>query len=58
MKLDLISVKGNAISNKVCWGVYGFDMALGSLFVNVQHCVPVLLKNCHGASALCLLVFR
>ena len=54
MKLDLISVKGNAISSSVFWGVYGLDMALDSLFANVQPCVPVLLKDCHGASGIVL----
>ena len=54
VKLDLISVKGNAISSSVFWGVYGLDMALDSLFANVQLCVPVLLKDCHGASGIVL----
>ena len=39
------------MSSSVFCGVYGFGMALGSPSANVQGCVPVLLKNYHGASA-------
>ena len=35
-------------------GVYGSDLALDSLFANVQLCVPVLLKDCHPASGIVL----
>ena len=35
----------------VCfWGVYGFGMALASLYANVQGCAPVLLRDWCGAS--------
>ena len=32
------------------WGVYGFNMALGSPSFNIQGCVPVLLEKYHGVS--------
>ena len=41
MELDLVSLKDSAGSSSVFWGVYGFDMALGSLSANEQGCVPV-----------------
>ena len=50
-KTDLVSLKDGAKSSSVFCGVYGFGMALGSPPANVQGCVPVLLKNQHGASA-------
>ena len=30
MELDFISLKGGAVSNSRFWGVYGFNMSLGS----------------------------
>ena len=27
------------------WGIYGFGMALSSLFINAKSCVPVLLED-------------
>ena len=48
---DCISLKDSAMSSNVFCGVYGFGMALGRLSANVQGCVPVLLKNWHGASS-------
>ena len=45
MELDLISLKGSAVSSSVFWSVYGFCMALGILSANVQSCIPVLLKD-------------
>ena len=38
------------MSSREFWGVYGFGMALGSLFFNAQGCVPALLENLHGMS--------
>ena len=32
------------------WGVYGFNVALGSPSFNIQGCVPVLLEKYHGVS--------
>ena len=40
--------EGSTVSSSRFWGVYGFSMALGSLSANVQHCVPVSLKNWCG----------
>ena len=34
----------SAISSSEFWGIYGFGMALGSLSINVQSYVPILLK--------------
>ena len=48
MELDLVSLKGSAVSSSVFWGVYWFCMALGSLSANVQGCA-VLLKDWCGA---------
>lgn len=45
MELDLISLKGSALSSIEFGDIYGFGIALGSLSANVQHCVPVLLKE-------------
>ena len=45
MELHLVSLKDSAMSNSEFWSFYGFGMALGSLFFNVQGCVPVLLEN-------------
>ena len=42
MELDLISLEGSALSNSEFLVVYGFGMALHSLSVNVQFCVPLL----------------
>ena len=50
IKLDLVSLKGSAMSSSMFWGVFGFHMALGSLSAIVPSCAPVLLKNWHGAS--------
>ena len=45
VELDLFSLKCNEGSSSEFWGVYGFGMALGSLYFNAQGCVPVLLEN-------------
>ena len=45
VELDLFSLECNEMSSSEFWGVYGFDMALGSLYFNAQGCVPVLLEN-------------
>ena len=36
MVLDLISLKGNAMSRSAFWGVYGLGMTLSSLSANGQ----------------------
>ena len=48
MELDLVSLKSSVMSSSVFWGVYGFGMVLGSLSANVQGCVPIFLRKCHG----------
>ena len=50
MELGLIFLKSSAMSSHVFGGVYGFSTALGSQSTNVQGCVPVFLKDWHGAS--------
>ena len=40
VELDLFSLKCNEESSSEFWGVYGFGMALGSLYFNAQGCVP------------------
>ena len=45
MELDLVPLDGSAVSISKIWCVYGFGMALGSLSVNVQGCVPVLMED-------------
>ena len=45
VELDLFSLEGNEVSSIEFWGVYGFGMALGSLYFNAQGYVPVLLEN-------------
>ena len=42
---DLASLEGNAVSSSTFWGANRFGMALGSLYFNVQYCVPALLKD-------------
>ena len=49
IELDIFSLEGFAVSTSEFWGVYGFAMALGTLSANIQHCVPVLLEDWHGA---------
>ena len=39
------SLECSEVSSSEFWGVYGFGMALGSLSLNAQYCVPDLLKN-------------
>ena len=43
--LDLFSLECNKVSSSEFWGVYEFDTTLGSLYFNVQGCVPTLLEN-------------
>ena len=42
VELNLFSLECHEISSSEFWGVYGFDMALGSLSFYVQDCVFVL----------------
>ena len=52
MELDFVSLKDSAVPRSVCSGVYGLDMALGSLSDNGKVCVPVLLKVSREASGI------
>ena len=45
VELDLFSLECNDLSSSAFLGVYGFGMALGSLFFSAQDCVPALLEN-------------
>ena len=45
MDLDLLSLKGSAVSSAVFWGVRGLGMALGSLSASGQCCVTILLQG-------------
>ena len=45
VELDLFSLACNEVSSSEFWGVYGFGMTLGTLYFNVQGCVPTLLEN-------------
>jgi len=48
MEMGLLSLKGSTVSRSRFWGVYGLDMAFGSLSASVHCCVSVLLKDCVG----------
>ena len=51
MELDLVSLKGSAMSSSIFWGLYRFGMAFGSLSASGQGYVPVLLHVlCKGTS--------
>ena len=50
MELGLLSLECNEVSSSERWGVYGFGMTLGSLYIEAQVCVPVLLENLLGMS--------
>ena len=45
VELDLFSLECNEVPSSEFWGVYRFGMALGSLSLNDQCCVPALLGN-------------
>ena len=42
---SVLSLKSNVVSTSEFWGVCGFGMTLGTLYFNVQGCVPTLLEN-------------
>ena len=50
VKLDLFSLEYNEVSRSEFWGVHGFGVIFGCLYVNVQCYVPVLLENLRGMS--------
>ena len=45
VELDLFSLEYKEVSSSEFWHVYEFDMALGSMPLNAQDCLPVLLEN-------------
>ena len=50
VELGLFSLQCNAVSGSEFWGICGFHVTLGSLYINAQGYVPALLKNWHGMS--------
>lgn len=48
--LGLASLEGSAVSGGVFLRIYGFGMALASLYANVQSCAPVFLRDWCGLS--------
>ena len=50
VELDLFSLECNEVSsNELCY-VNGFGVTLGSLYIEAQGCVLVMLENLHGMS--------
>ena len=45
VQLRLFSLECNEVSSSEFWGVYGFGVTLGSLYINTQGYVPALLEN-------------
>ena len=45
MEQDLFSLQCNEVSSSEFWGVYGFGVTFGHLYINAQGYVPVLLEN-------------
>jgi len=50
VELDFFSLECNEVSSSEFWGVSGFGVTLGSLYIEAQGRVPVLLENLHGMS--------
>ena len=50
MELDFFSLEYNEVSSKGLRDVNGFGVILGSLYIEAQGCVPVLLENLRGMS--------
>ena len=50
VELDFFSLECNEVSsNELCY-VNGFGVTLGSLYIEAQGCVLVMLENLHGMS--------
>ena len=47
---DFFSLECNEVSSNELSDVSGFGITLGSLYIEAQCCVPVLLENLHGMS--------
>ena len=50
MELDFFSLECNEVSSNELGDVNGFGVTLGSLYIEAQSCVPMLLENLHGMS--------
>ena len=50
VELDFFSLECNEVSSNELRDVNGFGVTLGSLYIEAQGCVPVLLENLHGMS--------
>ena len=50
VELDFFSLECNEVSSNELWDVNGFAVTLGSLYIEAQGYVPVLLENLHGMS--------
>ena len=50
VELDFFSLGCNEVSSNELWDVSGFGVTLGSLYIEAQGYVPVLLDNLHGMS--------
>ena len=51
VELDFFCLECNKVSSSEFSDVYGFGVTLGSLYIEAQGCVPVLLENLHGMSS-------
>ena len=50
MELDFFSLGCYEVSSNELWDFNGFGVSLGILYIEAQHCVPVLLENLCGMS--------
>ena len=50
VELDFFSMECNEVSSNELWDVSGFGLTLGSLYIEAQGCVPMLLENLYGMS--------
>ena len=50
VELDFFSLECNEVSSNELSDVNGFGVTLGSLYIEAQGCVPVLLENLSGMS--------
>ena len=50
VELDFFSLECNEVSSNEFSDISGFDVTLGSLYIEARGYVPVLLENFHGMS--------
>ena len=50
MELDFFSLECNEVSSNEFSDISGFDVTLGSLYIEARGYIPVLLENLHGMS--------